>query len=162
MIRPDGIDAVPPLASKRGGGGLLNNIPLLQMKQSKLQVRNPQASRSTLGDRTHSSMDGLNDLNEPVIIKVTNGGVRGGPDSSLTILKQRIRIVPIQLPIRFSPAVAFAEDRDLTVVPTVQTIGRREPHASVFVRQNGADACVQQTLVGSKCDDRIVPKAVKA
>src|SRR5262249_51386857 len=144
--------------SQAGPGNLLDHIVPQQMKKTEFLVGNPQIPCGVFNDRTRNSAGNGAYRNKPVIFKVAEPTNRGDPNSPAIILKQRMRVKSVELPVSFVAAgywlcaapglrAALAVNRNLPVIPSVQAVTGAEPDAAIPGCQNGPDDGRRQTLV---------------
>src|SRR5215472_1877807 len=99
-----------------------------QTKKALILVGDPEIPRSVLGDAVHHAARNSSDRNEAAVLQVAQFPIGGDPNSPTTILKKRIRRIPIELP------VSSAENGDLRAVPAVQATISGAPDAPIPVR----------------------------
>jgi hypothetical protein len=75
--------------------------------------------------------------------------MRGGPQLPTLILKKGKHLIA-------------AVDRDFAILPSVQAIGRSQPHGAIGRRENRRNASARQTLLDGNRRDGELAKAVEA
>src|SRR5262249_47768251 len=140
-------------------GNLLNLTATKQFKKTEQLVVDPKIPRLVLDDGKHSSAAGNAAHHiKAVILKVAHAAERSDPCSPAIILKERMRSVSIEVAV----GSAGAGNRNLTVIPSVQSTISGEPNASVPVSQNGPYVVIRKPLSCSEGRDGKIAKAVEA
>src|SRR6516164_2491645 len=118
--------------SQAGPGNLLDFAALRQTNKATFLVGDPQIAGAVLGDRIYWPAGNASYRDEPAIFHVAELAKCGGPDTPATILKQGSCVISVEQPISFVGAgvslnaapglwVALAENRDLSVIPSIQS-----------------------------------------
>src|SRR5271166_5275833 len=126
------------------------------MKETVSGVADPEIPRTISGDGVYESVGHSADGNKPAILEIGKPAIRGNPDSPAVILKQGPHHI-----VRQSTA-PLAVDRNLPVIPPVQSIASAKPNAAIPGRQDGPDGGARQTLFDRNRGDGDVAKAVEA
>src|SRR5271166_523454 len=125
------------------------------MKKTFVLVANPEAPRTVSGDGMHNSAGHGICRNKPAVLKVGDPTGRCDPNSRTIVLEQRPDGVIRQ-------SISLAVNRNLPVLPSVQTIERAKPDTAVPSRQNGPNESTGQTLFDRNRGHGIVAEAVEA
>src|SRR5690242_1539179 len=93
--------------------------------------------------------------NKPVILEKAELVKGRDPDSPSTILKKRIRSIPIDF------SVSPAKRRNLSIDPFVQTANGPKPNSSILCSENRPYGRIRQSLLRREGGDHKIPKTVE-
>jgi hypothetical protein len=120
------------------------------------RVTDPEIPSAVPGDGTHVPARHGAYGNEPAILEVCDPAGRGDPNSTVIVLKEGLHFIVWQ------SAASLVENRNLPVVPFVQSVTSAKPDTAIPGRQHRGDGGIGQTLPDRNRGNSEVAKAVEA
>jgi len=126
------------------------------MEKTLTLAADPQIPRAVPGFRKDLPARNGTYGNKPSVLEVGNPATRGDPNSPAAVLEEGLHGI-----IRQSTG-SLPENRNLPVLPSVQTVNCAKPNAAIAGRQDGNNCGIRQTLFHRTRGDGEVSKTVES